>query len=391
MAGTKANAGRQWRKNIMISACILFVMLTAQNPAQAAGHVVKPDEAMYRKAVSLALRGKHMESVNLFRKFLQQYPQSKRTPEAMVRMAESLDTGLYQYSEAMATYEQILKDYPKSRFSQRISRRLGYLRQATSMGPEPLASFERAKNEYYKYDNKLKLIMHVEAVYHAHKGTNLAPEVLMWLGEEYYRYGFDKKYTKGYGGRKYLRKAEEYFLELIKKYPDAKQVQRAQDRLSDTWRGLGEYGKAYKLVKTLYEQSGFTSFERRMRIYAAHVRRLTLMRIIGAVMVLTIFVILAMMSWRTVNWHEALDLSGAPSAALIFFAIFILSWPKDQRIQGVLRMSLPAALFCILVARLFRQRFPAFGKWSHVIGFVLYAGFEYMFLYWKDLLYLIGI
>jgi tol-pal system protein YbgF len=82
-------------------------------PAQPPATVVKVDEqGSYDRALGLYREGKFEESIDAFKAFLGQYANSDRADNAQFWIGEC-QMGLKQYEQAILSYQQVIKKYPK--------------------------------------------------------------------------------------------------------------------------------------------------------------------------------------------------------------------------------------------------------------------------------------
>ena len=178
--------------------------------------------------------GRYKESLAWYRDFIATNQDRHAVEDAAFSVARILDEKLFRYGEAVEAYRRFLEDYPESRRTTLARYRLDYILARSDLDYRPLERFEKAKAELVR-DDPLPAAAEVERMVADFPAAAVAEDALFWLGNLLETVKPDQ--------------ARSWYRALLERFPQGENAAMAAIALGDI-----EYRqKSYRLAEEAYE------------------------------------------------------------------------------------------------------------------------------------------
>lgn len=135
----------------------------------------------------LAEKGAYRESIAAYIKFIESHRDHHLVDDAYFEVANIYDEKLFDFSQAMRWYEELVRTYPSSGLAPFAKERLKYLKGFDSAELPALQVFEKIRRVSYGGANEatqIELIEKVLRMSEEERDSKLSPVMLYWVGNQ---------------------------------------------------------------------------------------------------------------------------------------------------------------------------------------------------------------
>lgn len=109
------------KKILMISCSVVIGMILLMNCSKL------PDEGLIEKGKNYEAEEKFSEAIKSYEKLVKNYPGSPFAPEALYRAGLVYTQGLQDFNTAISTHRRVIDEYPESTFASQCQFMIGFI------------------------------------------------------------------------------------------------------------------------------------------------------------------------------------------------------------------------------------------------------------------------
>ncbi|OGJ89800.1 MAG: hypothetical protein A2268_07405 [Candidatus Raymondbacteria bacterium RifOxyA12_full_50_37] len=162
-----------------------LINTASNNPAEL---TVRRGSLDYKKSCVYCRRlledRKYHESIRWYRRFMENDTATSRIDDALYQVAYIYDHYLFDYPNAVSSYQELVDRFPESSKVRTARFRISYISTHADHGFEPLKVFERARLSRFQINSE-ESAREVEELLSKYPGTSLEKDILFWLGNVY--------------------------------------------------------------------------------------------------------------------------------------------------------------------------------------------------------------
>jgi TolA-binding protein len=216
------------------------------------------DYALYQKAFSLGLMGKHKQKITLLNQLITEYPQSAYVDDGLYEIGKS-NMAILNNEEASKYFTRIVKDFPQGGNMKKALLQLGLIQYNSGKPNAALDTYKRIVSDYPGTQEAKSALTGIKNIYVDLNEVDAYISYTEKLGDfanistaeqDSLTYiAAENLYTSGNSN-----KAKESFKKYIAKYPSGSFILNAQYYLGDCYMKTKEYNEALKAFSYVIER-----------------------------------------------------------------------------------------------------------------------------------------
>ena len=188
----------------------------------------------------LADKGAYEASIQAYKDFISANKAHYQIEDAIFAIAKIEDEKLFEFQKALRWYGRLIEEFPESTLSAIARQRTAYLVSHKDYGFEPLKQFERIKKVEFarKKDDPAhltKILEEVRGLVAKYPDSALAPDMLHWLAYQYRAVD--------------TQKAVDAYSHLKKAYPGSPDAREVMLEIGETYYRAGQYKTAARIFR----------------------------------------------------------------------------------------------------------------------------------------------